>query len=205
MPFSMADHWQGVYRTKGEAEVSWFQDDPAPSLDLIAAAGCGPHTALVDVGGGASRLVDALLRRGFRDLTVLDLSAAALDTARSRIGETGASVDWIVADVTTWQPSRPYGLWHDRAAFHFLTEPPQRQAYVKALRQALPEGTHAVIATFAPDGPQTCSGLPVMRYGGKELADELGPGFARLDTRAHAHATPWGGVQSFLFSLFRRL
>ncbi len=198
-------HWENVYSSKGEAEVSWFQEDPAPSLALIAAAGVTLAAAVIDIGGGASRLVDALLARGHGDVTVLDLSAPALEAARRRLGPTGDAVHWIVADVTTWQPPCRYDVWHDRAAFHFLTDPADRAAYVAALTAALPPGGHAVIATFAPDGPERCSGLPVMRYDGESLAAVLGAGFARLETVAHSHLTPWGAAQSFQFSLFRRL
>jgi trans-aconitate methyltransferase len=172
---------------------------------MIEAAGAGPGTAIIDIGGGASRLVDAMVARGHRDVTVLDLSAAALETARQRLGPAAGAVQWLVADATRWLPPRTYDIWHDRAAFHFLTDEPQRRAYALALAAALPPGAHAIIATFAPDGPEKCSGLPVMRYDGEALARELGAGFVRIETRPHAHATPWGAIQSFQFSLFRKL
>ncbi len=197
-------HWDKVYATKGEAEVSWFQDDPAPSLAMIAATGATDMSAIIDIGGGASRLVDALVARCHRDVTVLDLSAAALETARRRMGSAAEAVSWVVADATAWVPPRHYDIWHDRAAFHFLTEQTDRAAYVAALAAALASGGHAIIATFAPDGPEKCSGLPVMRYDGEALARELGAGFARIETRPHVHQTPWGATQSFQFSLFRK-
>lgn len=197
-------HWQNVYATKGEAEVSWFQASPTISLDMIRAARPDHDAAIIDIGGGASRLVDALLRDGYRNLTVLDLSANALDTAKKRIGAAASTADWIVADATTWRPMKTYDVWHDRAAFHFLTDPHDRAAYVERLRWAVkPEG-HVIIATFAPDGPETCSGLPVQRHDSASLAAELGPDFELVETRSETHHTPWNSTQAFQFSRFRR-
>lgn len=197
-------HWQNVYATKGEAEVSWFQASPTISLDMIRAARPDHDAAIIDVGGGASRLADALLRDGYRDLAVLDLSAKALDTAKKRIGAAASTVDWIVADATTWRPMKTYDVWHDRAAFHFLTDPHDRAAYVERLRWAVkPEG-HVIIATFAPDGPETCSGLPVQRHDSASLAAELGPDFELVETRSETHHTPWNSTQAFQFSRFRK-
>jgi trans-aconitate methyltransferase len=198
-------HWQKVYATKAETDVSWFQDTPAPSLELIAKVGATPASAIIDIGGGASRLVDHLLDRGFENVTVLDLSAAALDAAKTRLGDRSTKVHWIVADATAWAPSTTYDIWHDRAAFHFLTEAADRAAYLARLDQALKPGGHAIIATFAPDGPEKCSGLPVMRYDAESLGKALGPGFALIETLRHAHATPWGAAQAFQFSVFRRV
>jgi trans-aconitate methyltransferase len=196
-------HWETVYTTKGENEVSWFQDNPAPSLELIDRVGPEPDSAIIDIGGGASRLVDCLLARGFRRLTVLDISASALDVAKARMGSRSEAVQWIVADVTTWQPAQRFDLWHDRAAFHFLVDPADRGAYIARLKQALVPGGHAIIATFAADGPEKCSGLPVNRYDPAGLAKELGEGFTLLESRRHDHATPWHSSQRFQFSLFR--
>jgi trans-aconitate methyltransferase len=197
-------HWQGVYTSKREAEVSWFQESPAISLELIELAGVSPATAIIDVGGGTSRLVDALVDRGFRAVSVLDVSAAALETAKVRLGARGNQVEWIVADITAWQPTRLYEFWHDRAAFHFLTDEHDRAAYVACLTKALRPGGHAMIATFAPDGPERCSGLPVMRYDAQSLAAVLGGAFRLTTSRRHEHSTPWGATQRFQFSLFRR-
>jgi SAM-dependent methyltransferase len=197
-------HWERVYTTKGETEVSWFQESPAISLELIHAANPHPDAAFIDIGGGASRLADALLREGYRSIAVLDLSAHALDAAKTRIGPAAAGVDWIVADITTWQPSRSYDVWHDRAAFHFLTEARDRAAYLERLRSAVRPGGHVIIGTFALDGPEKCSGLPVQRYDGASLAAELGADFELLDTRNDVHHTPWGSTQAFQFSRFRR-
>ncbi|MBR0835538.1 class I SAM-dependent methyltransferase [Bradyrhizobium manausense] len=197
-------HWQNVYATKGEAEVSWFQDSPTISLEMIRTVSPNHDAAIIDVGGGASRLVDALLQDGYRDLAVLDLSANALDAAKKRVGAAASRVDWIVADATTWRPAKTYDVWHDRAAFHFLTDPRDRAAYVERLRTAIAPGGHIIIATFAPDGPEKCSGLPVQRHDSASLAAELGPGFELVETRSETHQTPWHSMQAFQFSRFRR-
>ena len=201
-------HWDNVYTTKGENEVSWFQQSAAPSLDLIVQAGATDESAIIDIGGGASRLVDSLVEQGFEDVTVLDLSAAALTVARGRLeshlGASAEKVRWIVADVTTWKPARVYDIWHDRAAFHFLTDASDREAYIACLGDGLRIGGHAIIATFAPDGPEKCSGLPVARYDGESLGQTLGAAYQLLHTERHEHATPWGARQAFQFSIFRR-
>lgn len=202
-------HWENVYTTKGENEVSWFQQSPAPSLDLIVQAGATLESAIIDIGGGASRLVDKLVEQGFEDVTVLDLSAAALAAARSRLeshpGAGAQRVNWIVADATRWEPARAYDIWHDRAAFHFLTDAGDRAAYIARLRRGLRIGGHAIIATFAPDGPEKCSGLPVARYDGASLGQTLGAAFELIHTERHQHATPWESRQSFQFSIFRHV
>jgi SAM-dependent methyltransferase len=198
-------HWENVYVTKRENEVSWFQETPAPSLALIVEAGAAPASGIIDIGGGASRLVDHLIEDGFHDVTVLDLSAAALDAARTRLGDRAGRAHWLVADATTWQPSRTYDIWHDRAAFHFLTEARDREGYIAHLRQALKIGGHAIIATFALDGPEKCSGLPVERYDAARLGQTLGSGFTLLQSRRNDHATPWGSRQRFQFSVFQRV
>ncbi|MCA1479024.1 class I SAM-dependent methyltransferase [Bradyrhizobium sp. NBAIM08] len=199
-----SNHWDHVYATKGEAEVSWYQDSPAISLAMIRAAGSDRDTTIIDVGGGASRLVDALLQDGYRDIAVLDLSANALAAAKKRIGPAASTVDWIVADATMWRPTRTYDVWHDRAAFHFLTDPRDRVAYVERLRSAVRPGGHVIIATFAPDGPEKCSGLPVQRHDSASLAAELGPEFKLVETRSETHHTPWHSTQAFQFSRFRQ-
>lgn len=197
-------HWQNVYATKDEAEVSWFQASPAISLEMIRAASPDRVAAIIDIGGGASRLVDALLQDGYRNLAVLDLSANALDAAKVRIGGAASTVDWIVADATTWRPAKTWDVWHDRAAFHFLTDPLDRAAYVERLRSAVAPGGHVIIATFAPDGPEKCSGLPVRRHDSASLSAELGPEFELVETRSETHRTPWHSTQAFQFSRFRR-
>lgn len=201
---SRQQHWEKVYTTKGDNQLSWFQETPAASLELIELVGAIQSSAIIDIGGGASRLVDSLVSRGYEDMTVLDLSAAALASVRSRIGDKANRVTWIIADVTIWEPSRTYDVWHDRAAFHFLTDPNDQAAYVARLRRALRVGGHAIIGTFALDGPERCSGLAVSRYDAKALIATLGCGFELIDTRRHEHTTPWGAVQKFQFSTFRR-
>jgi SAM-dependent methyltransferase len=202
---SRQSHWEKVYATKGENEVSWFQETPAPSLELIELAGAIQTSAIIDIGGGTSRLADCLVSQGYQDVTVLDLSAAALASARARIGDNANQVTWITADVTSWEPSRTYDVWHDRAALHFLTDPKDQAAYVARLRRALRPGGHAIIGTFALDGPERCSGLVVNRHDADSLAAILGAGFELIDTRRHEHITPWGATQKFQFSTFRRL
>jgi len=197
-------HWEGVYTTKGEAEVSWFQETPSPSLELLALVGAHPASAIIDIGGGASRLVDSLVAQGFVNVTVLDLSEAALATARARLSREAGKVKWIAADVTQWRPMETYDVWHDRAALHFLTEPDDQAAYLRTLNEALRPGGHAIIGTFAPDGPEKCSGLRVRRHGAESLAALLGPDYELIDSRRHEHTTPWKSVQSFAFNTFRR-
>jgi trans-aconitate methyltransferase len=201
---SRRDHWEAVYTGKAEDQVSWFQQTPAVSLELIALTGATRNSPIIDIGGGASRLADCLVSQGYEDVTVLDLSSAALARARSRLENNANRVKWIEADVTAWEPSRDYDVWHDRAAFHFLVLPEDQAAYVARLRRALRPGGHAIIGTFATDGPERCSGLAVRRYDATGLAATLGIGFALVDTRRHEHATPWGATQKFQFSTFRR-
>ena len=197
-------HWQKVYTTKGEQDVSWFQESPTISLDLIGATGAGVDASVIDIGGGASRLVDALLDQGYQDVTVLDLSEQALATAKARLGSRAAKAQWVVADVTTWQPSRSYDVWHDRAAFHFLTDPNDRAAYAERVKQTVGPGGHVIIGTFALDGPERCSGLPIVRHDAASIGAVLGHSFELVETRRHDHQTPMGTTQRFQFSRFRR-
>ena len=198
-------HWDSVYRAKREDEVSWFQTSPPVSLDLIHAAGVERHASIIDVGGGASRLVDALSEEGFANLTVLDVSEAAMEKTKARLGARATGVTWIVADVTTWQPTNAYDVWHDRAAFHFLTAPEDRSAYAQRVLQAVRPGGHVIIGTFALDGPERCSGLPVVRHDAESIGHVLGPSFELIETRRHDHQTPMGGSQKFQFSRFQRV
>lgn len=197
------NRWEDVFRSKEETETSWFEFRPQVSLDLIAATGATRDAAIVDVGAGASRLVDCLLEQGFYRVTVLDLSNAALAKSRARLPD-DAPVEWVVTNVLEWQPSRPFAVWHDRAAFHFLTDAADQEAYLRVMDRALLPGGHAIIGTFAPDGPEKCSGLPVARYDGPLLAERLGPGYRLIQSRKHDHRTPWGSVQRFHFGLFRK-
>ena len=197
-------HWENVYSTKGENEVSWFQENPTPSLELIAQTGATHASAIIDIGGGASRLVDQLVEKGFEDVTVLELSGVALQAVKGRLGERAGRVHWVVADATIWEPAKQYDIWHDRAAFHFLTEEQDRAAYVARLTRGVKAGGQAIIGTFALDGPEKCSGLPVARYDSASLGRTLGPMFQLVRTIRHEHATPWGSQQAFQFSVFRR-
>lgn len=202
--FDRTAHWQGVYSSKAETEVSWFEQDAALSLALIEGTGLGRDGIVIDVGGGASRLVDALLARGQAGVSVIDISAEALAVARRRLGAQADAARWIVSDITAWVPDRAYDLWHDRAAFHFLTEPADQQAYRDVLDKALKPGGQAIIGTFAPDGPEKCSNLPVARHDAASIARILGPDFTLVETLRHAHRTPWDSVQKFQFSIFRK-
>lgn len=196
-------HWDKVYTTKADDSVSWFEQSPTVSLELIEAAGIGLGS-IIDIGGGTSRLVDVLLATGHRHVAVLDLSAQALEIAKARLGPLASAVEWIVGDVTQWQPVRRFDLWHDRAAFHFLTKPDAQAAYAKTLDSALNPGGVAIIGTFAPDGPEKCSGLPVARHDAASIGKVLGPDFTLVDERRHDHVTPGGSVQKFQFSSFRK-
>ncbi|MEJ2382986.1 MAG: class I SAM-dependent methyltransferase [Xanthomonadales bacterium] len=197
-------HWERAWSQKDETETSWFQTAPELSLELIAAAGARPDDPFIDVGGGASRLVDHLLDRGFSDLTVLDISAAGLQRARRRLGARAARVHWIEADVTTFRPQRDYRVWHDRAVFHFLLDAAERARYVAAMDAALASDGQAVIATFGPDGPLRCSGLDTLRYGAADLAAALGSRWRLLEERAEAHRTPTDREQRFGYYRFAR-
>ncbi|MDT3442622.1 class I SAM-dependent methyltransferase [Pseudofrankia sp. BMG5.37] len=193
-------HWDDVYGRMVVTEVSWFQQEPASSLALVEAAGTGPRDAIVDVGAGASVLVDRLLDAGHTDVTVLDVAADALAETRSRFGPRAADVHWLTVDLLAWQPRRRYRLWHDRAVFHFLTDPADRDRYRAVLRQALAPGGHAVIGTFAADGPTACSGLPTARYSTDELAAQF-PDLHVVHTSREEHRTPNGRVQPFTWLL----
>lgn len=196
-------HWQNVYQTKGERDVSWFQETPAISIDLIHATGVTAGASVVDIGGGASRLVDSLVDEGFA-VTVLDISERALATSRERLGPYATRVSWIVADVAAWRPEKTYDIWHDRAAFHFLTEPGDHAAYAACIQSALRPGGHVIVGTFAPDGPERCSGLPVVRHDAASISGVLGSTFKLIESRRQDHRTPGGSVQRFQFSRFQR-
>ncbi|MCF8168439.1 MAG: class I SAM-dependent methyltransferase [Rhodoferax sp.] len=193
-------HWEQVYQTKQPDAVSWFQEHAARSLELIRSVGPSLNASLIDVGGGASTLVDDLLGMGFHHVTVLDLSASALQLARQRLGTAGGGVIWIAGDICNAPlPECSYDIWHDRAVFHFLTDPAQRAAYVQQVIRSVKPGGHVIVATFAPDGPEQCSGLPVARYAPDQLHGEFGPAFELLQHVSEAHTTPWGSVQHFVY------
>ena len=197
-------HWENVYATKDENAVSWFQERPDISLELIRAAGVDASASIIDIGAGASRLVDGLINEGFKAITVLDLSEKALAQSKARLAAKGAQVQWVVADVTTWEPTQKFDVWHDRAALHFLTDPSDRIAYAECVQKAVRPGGHVIIGTFALDGPEHCSGLPVVRHDAASLGEILGHSFKLLETRRHDHVTPSGNIQRFQFSRFQR-
>src|SRR5260370_40950436 len=195
-----SQHWDQVYGRQSAETVSWYQKSPAISLSLVRAVDAPPDARIVDVGGGASTLVDNLIQAGFRDVTVVDLAAAALDVSRHRLagqgfqGHQGSDVRWLVQDVTSWQPDRVFDIWHDRAVFHFLVEERDRRGYLAALDAGLRSGGTLIIATFAPDGPEKCSGLPVRRYSPETFAAELWGGVTPVGTRVRNPVTPARGT-----------
>lgn len=197
------EHWEQVYCTKSSDSVSWYQEHAIESLRLIEASGVPNSASIIDVGGGASTLVDDLLATGHDHLTVLDLSGAALRTARARLGSRSDSVIWLEAEVTKADlPPVAYDVWHDRAVFHFLVNAEDRRAYVACVLRSVKPGGHVIIATFAEDGPLRCSGLPVMRYGGRELHAEFGDAFEIVSLCRAMHETPSGMSQSFTYCHF---
>lgn len=204
-PETLAGHWDDVYRRRGPASVSWFRPRLEVSLELLDRAGIGAGSAVIDVGGGASTLVDDLVDRGVAHVTVADLSAAALALARERIGANPA-VEWRVGDVTSMpMPEARYDAWHDRAVLHFLSEPAHLAAYARQATRAVRAGGHAVIGGFAPHGPERCSGLPVSRRDAAGIAAVLGAGFELLESREELHQTPGGTAQPFAYALLRRV
>lgn len=192
-------HWNQVYETKGPDDISWFQATPGISLRLIAATGLPKTDPILDVGGGTSLLVDHLLDEGYRNLTLLDISGAALKQARARLGRREHFVRWVEADITGFQADQQFRMWHDRAVFHFLTEPEDQRRYAAMLAQALPLGAHAIIGTFAIDGPEKCSGLPVVRYDADRMTTVLGSAFRLTERIDETHVTPWQSEQRFSF------
>lgn len=199
------EHWNTVYTTKSDSDVSWTELEPTLSLQMLAAAGLSASSCVIDIGGGNSRLVECLLDRGLTCLAVLDVSAAALARTRERLGTRGNVPVWIEADVTADWSAGPMDVWHDRAVFHFLTDVRDRARYRAHMAETLKPGGSAIIATFASDGPLKCSGLPVERYSPESLADEMGPALQLVDSVHHVHRTPMGTSQSFQYSRFVRL
>ena len=200
-------HWDNVYAARSTTALTWHQDVPRPSLDLIIAH-VRPGDPVIDVGGGSSRLVDVLLDHAFGPVTVLDLSAQALAASRKRLGARADAVAWIAADITRWRPKRRHALWHDRAVFHFLTDDTDRAAYLHRLDTALAAHGTVVLSTFAEDGPERCANLPVVRYSPETLTAMIEshlPGkLRRLSSQRHDHITPKGKVQRFQTSVFTR-
>ncbi len=201
---SLHDHWEQIYTTRAPDQVSWYAPHLSPSLQLIERTAVSRTSAIIDVGGGESTLVDDLIARGFEDITVLDIAETAIDANRKRLGDAADRVHWIAADITKLDlESRRYDLWHDRAVFHFLTEPGDRSAYVRQVARAVKPAGHIIVGTFGPEGPTRCSGLEVMRYDAGSLHNEFGPRFRLLESATQLHQTPFGTVQQFLYCYCR--
>lgn len=198
------EHWENIYSTKKSDETSWFQESPDVSLELIAESGVAKDAGIIDVGGGVSPLGGYLLGSGYTGIGVLDLSGAALAASREQLGGLADQVEWFEADVTTFEPPHRFGLWHDRAVFHFLTSKQERKEYVATLDRTLAPDGYLILASFALDGPEKCSGLEIVRYDEQRLAKEIGAGFTLLDVRHESHLTPWQSEQRFIYALFRR-
>lgn len=199
------DHWETVYAGKESTQVSWYQQNPQLSLEMIRETGVEPTQRIIDIGGGASTLVDYLLDAGFSNLTVLDIAHRAIEQAKARLGQRAGLVTWLEDDITRFRPTQSYTVWHDRAVFHFLTDSLDRSAYVHAMAGALQPGSHAIIATFGLDGPEKCSGLEIVRYSPETLAAVLGDEFRLVKTAAEDHQTPAKAVQKFIYCRFLRL
>jgi ubiquinone/menaquinone biosynthesis C-methylase UbiE len=198
-------HWEHIYETKTPTQVSWYQEHARFSLQYIRKTGIQKTDAIIDVGGGTSILVDDLLADGYQDISILDVSAVALQLARARLGTRAAEVNWIEADITQADlAEQAYDLWHDRAVFHFLTQATDRQRYIDTLRRAVRVGGHIILATFAPDGPERCSGLDVVRYSPESLHHEFEGEFEVVDSTRETHHTPFGREQKFIYCYCRR-
>lgn len=202
---STKSHWDEVYRTKTPQQVSWYRPHLDVSLGLIAKAAPDKQSAVIDVGGGEATLVDDLVAQGYSDVSVLDVSEAAIEVAKARLGEEAKVIGWIVGDITSCElPINRYDLWHDRAVFHFLTDGAQRKAYVWQVLRAVKSGGHVIVATFGSDGPEKCSGLDIVRYDSDGLHSEFGARFQLLEHLTEVHETPWGSPQQFLYCFCRK-
>ena len=203
--FDRKKHWGNVYQDKSYSELSWYQKEPKLSLELIRSTNVASNDAIIDVGGGASVLVDYLSKESFTNLTVLDISENAIAMAKKRLGDTAKSIEWIVSDITQFDTSQKFSLWHDRALFHFLTDPSDREIYVKALIKAIRTEGHLIIATFATGGPEKCSGLEIVQYDSEKMIAELGDNFSLVEERKEIHITPANKEQEFIFFHFLRV
>ncbi|MBK8147953.1 MAG: class I SAM-dependent methyltransferase [Acidobacteria bacterium] len=198
-------HWENVYQTKDDRQVSWYLEHLGNSMQLILDSGVGKDAAIIDVGGGSSTLADDLLATGFSDVSVLDISAAALARSRARLGVRSGVVDWIEADITKASlPENRYDIWHDRAVFHFLTDPDDRRAYVELVKRSVKPGGHAIVASFGLSGPKKCSGLDVVRYSHESMHSEFGVEFQLAGTYTETHETPFGTTQDFIYCYCQR-
>ena len=197
------DHWEGLYTQKNPADVNWYQSHPQHSLSLIGDTGMGTAASIIDVGGGASTLVDHLLQAGYRDITVLDIARTAIERAQQRLGDLSQQITWVEGDITDYSPGRTFDIWHDRAVFHYLTLDRDRDCYLKALHNSLKPGGQVIIATFSDIGPSQCSGLDITRYNPGSLGLALGSELHLVETLTEEHRTPDGGVQQFVYCRFR--
>jgi 2-polyprenyl-3-methyl-5-hydroxy-6-metoxy-1,4-benzoquinol methylase len=198
------NHWSQIYETKASNQVSWYQDHARLSLDFIHRTGVEKAGQIIDVGGGASTLVDDLVEDGYQHISVLDISSEALNVARQRLGTKASAIQWLVADITqATLPTHFYDIWHDRAVFHFLTQPEARQRYINLVRQSVKVGGHVIVATFAHDGPEKCSGLDVMRYHPEHLHATFGKPFELVNSANETHQTPFGTEQKFIYCYCR--
>lgn len=197
-------HWENVYQTKSPMKLSWYQTEPTVSLELINRANLGKDQPIIDVGGGASVLVDYLYQQDFTNLAVLDIASEAIALSQKRLGNLATKIKWYVSDVKQFQPEYQFSLWHDRAVLHFLTEPRDRQNYRQVLEQALKPNGHVIIATFAMGGPVKCSGLPVIQYDAEKLMMELGDNFQLIETKSEIHITPAEQEQKFIYCHFQK-
>lgn len=198
-------HWENVYQTKNSTEVSWYEPDPKQSLDLILQVAGDSRGRVLDVGGGQSFLVDRLLDAGFEHVALLDISQTAIEATKARLGERASQVEWIVADITQRDSLGEFDIWHDRAVFHFLTDPEERRHYVDLLKRSLPIGGHFIVGTFAKGGPEKCSGLQICQYDGATMQAELGPSFEPVECSEYLHTTPTGKPQQFFFGVYKRV
>ena len=203
-PFDRKKHWENIYSEKSPLEVSWYQQEPKMSLQLIADTGASKTDAVIDIGGGASVLIDRLIERGYQHLSVLDLSSRALELVSKRLASKSHEVEFYAQDITLFRPAHPYAVWHDRAVFHFLTAATDREKYLASLKMACPAGGHVIIAAFAIGGPKKCSGLDIVQYDKKGLQKELGGDFDMIKETSENHTTPSGSNQKFGYFLFRR-
>src|SRR5690606_15881984 len=199
------EHWDTIYSTKAPHEVSWTQDNPSTSLAFIHSFNLDLAASIIDVGGGESKLVDRLLEEGYEDLSVLDISAQAIDRTKQRLGEQAGRVTWVISDVLECKTDKQFDVWHDRATFHFLTTAKEIEEYVDIARRHIKEGGFLVIGTFSEEGPRKCSGLEIRQYSEISLEEQLGPGFAKIRCLKEDHVTPFNTTQNFLFCAFKRV
>ena len=198
-------HWENLYKTRSDLEFSWYREHLDSSFKMILSTGVGKDAAIIDVGGGSSTLVDDLLVQGFVDVSVLDISSAALEKSKKRLGNRSETVEWMAADITdVYLPENRFDVWHDRAVFHFLTDAEDRRKYVELVMRSLKPGGHVIVASFGPQGPQKCSGLDVVRYSPESIHDEFGSSFELVDSLGETHNTPFGTTQEFTYCYCRK-